>query len=297
MKDDKEIDEHEEVEEYDEAEMKKHMEIVQDKEEITIDAIPLTTKPPMINIDREDLETLWKLVKAKHGNIRPEDDYERVFWGDLKVMFEPDIKSEVWRSLQGYKVTVWKLFDSCGVDFVVLTSFRGFQEWLMIFFLAAFCLTERVFLIAFWSLRFALTAFWSLRFALIAFWSLRFALIAFCLLKTLYQSKSQRYAAQIATNLAFCLEDLAFCSLRFASRLRFAHCVLSQGCVLLIAFCLKVAFCSLRFVSRLRFAHCVLPQDLTAFCLRLFTAFCLKKTAFCPLKTLVSRSIRASGGI
>ncbi|GKD15256.1 hypothetical protein Tco_1199663 [Tanacetum coccineum] len=64
------------------------------------------------NIDREDLETLWKLVKAKHGNIRPEEEYERVLWGDLKVMFEPDIESEVWRSLQGYRVTVWKLFDS-----------------------------------------------------------------------------------------------------------------------------------------------------------------------------------------
>ncbi|GJV88786.1 hypothetical protein Tco_1532724 [Tanacetum coccineum] len=152
IKDDKETNEHEEAEEDDEAEMKKHIEIVQDKEEIAIDAIPLATKPPMIveykivkegqkgfyhlirvdgsskryssmikmlqNIDREDLETLWKLVKAKHGNTRPGDDYERVFWGDLKVMFEPDIKSEVWRSLQGSKVTVWKLFDSCGVHFV-----------------------------------------------------------------------------------------------------------------------------------------------------------------------------------
>ncbi|GKB43465.1 hypothetical protein Tco_0888407, partial [Tanacetum coccineum] len=161
MKDDKETDEHEEAEEDDEAEMKKHMEIVQDKEEIAIDAIPLATKPPMIveykivkegqkgfyhliradgsskryssmikmlqNIDREDLETLWKLVKAKHGNTRPEDDYERVFWGDLKVMFEPDIKSEVWRSLQGYKVTVWKLFDSCGVHFVRFKNLHIFM--------------------------------------------------------------------------------------------------------------------------------------------------------------------------
>ncbi|GJZ09503.1 hypothetical protein Tco_0543786 [Tanacetum coccineum] len=122
MKDDKETDEHEEVEEDDEAEMKKHMEIVQDKEEITIDAIPLATKPLMIveykiNIDREDLETIWKLVKTKHGNTRPEDNYERVLWGNLKVMFKPDIKSKVWRSLQGYKVTVWKLFDSCEVHF------------------------------------------------------------------------------------------------------------------------------------------------------------------------------------
>ncbi|GJY22921.1 hypothetical protein Tco_0396579 [Tanacetum coccineum] len=27
---------------------------------------------------KEDLETLWKLVKAKHGSTRPEDGYERV---------------------------------------------------------------------------------------------------------------------------------------------------------------------------------------------------------------------------
>ncbi|GKD84874.1 hypothetical protein Tco_1356028 [Tanacetum coccineum] len=46
------------------------------------------------NIDREDLETLWKLVKAKHGNTRPEEAYERVLWGDLKVMFEPDVEKK-----------------------------------------------------------------------------------------------------------------------------------------------------------------------------------------------------------
>ncbi|GJZ92191.1 hypothetical protein Tco_0664256 [Tanacetum coccineum] len=140
MEDDKETDEHEEAEEDDEAEMKKHMEVVQDDEEIAIDDIPLATKPPIIveykivkegqkgfyhliradgssnryssmirmlqNISREDLETLWKLVKTKHGNTRPEDVYEKVNRGDLKIMFEPDIKSEIWKSLQGYKVIV-----------------------------------------------------------------------------------------------------------------------------------------------------------------------------------------------
>ncbi|GJS57358.1 hypothetical protein Tco_0652142 [Tanacetum coccineum] len=54
----------------------------------------------------EDLLTLWKLVKTKHGDIRPEDEHERVMWGDFKVMFEPDIRSKVWRDLQGYTVTV-----------------------------------------------------------------------------------------------------------------------------------------------------------------------------------------------
>ncbi|GJW30421.1 hypothetical protein Tco_0047296 [Tanacetum coccineum] len=145
-----------------EAEMKRHIEIVKD-DEVAIDAIPLATKPPVIveyqidkdgrmgyfkliradgsskryssmikmlqGIDREDLETLWKLVKAKHGNTRPEEDYERVLWGDLKVMFEPDIKSEVWRNLQGYKVTVWKLFDNCGVHFV---RFRNLHIFMLV---------------------------------------------------------------------------------------------------------------------------------------------------------------------
>ncbi|GJV46254.1 putative ribonuclease H-like domain-containing protein [Tanacetum coccineum] len=158
------IDEHVEAEKDDdpeEEEMKKHMEIVQDEEEIAIDAIPLATKPLMIveykivkegqkgfyhliradgsskryssmirmlqGIDREDLETLWKLVKEKHGINRPVDVYERVLWGDLKVMFKPDIKSKVWRNLQGYKVTVLKLFDNCGVHFVRFKNLHIFM--------------------------------------------------------------------------------------------------------------------------------------------------------------------------
>ncbi|GKA48522.1 hypothetical protein Tco_0741480 [Tanacetum coccineum] len=128
MEEDKETDEVKEVEEDDEAELKKHLVIKKD-EDIAIDAIPLATKPPMIvdymlhkegimNIDREDLLTLWKLVKTNHGDIRPDDEHERVLWGDFTVMFEPDIRSQVWRDLQGYTVTVWKLYDSCGLHFV-----------------------------------------------------------------------------------------------------------------------------------------------------------------------------------
>ncbi|GKF34607.1 hypothetical protein Tco_0107807, partial [Tanacetum coccineum] len=79
-----------------EAKMKRHMEIVLNEEEVAVDAIPLATKPPTImlqSIDREDLETLWKLVKAKHGSTRLEEEYERVLWSDLKVMFEPDVEN------------------------------------------------------------------------------------------------------------------------------------------------------------------------------------------------------------
>ncbi|GKF72383.1 hypothetical protein Tco_0208497, partial [Tanacetum coccineum] len=132
--------------------IKELMEIVPDKEEVAIDDIPLVVKPPSIvdwkihiegkktyyqiirangssnmylvfshmlkSFDKEDLETLWKLVKAKHGSTRPEEGYERVLWGDLKIMFEHHVEDLVWRNLQGNKVLVWKLFDSCGVHFM-----------------------------------------------------------------------------------------------------------------------------------------------------------------------------------
>ncbi|GJW83745.1 hypothetical protein Tco_0156890 [Tanacetum coccineum] len=95
-----------------EAEMKKLMEIVPDEEEVEVDAISLATKPPSIvdwkiikeeklgyyqiiradgnskryssmiqmlkSFDMEDLDSLWRLVKAKHGSTRPEEGYERV---------------------------------------------------------------------------------------------------------------------------------------------------------------------------------------------------------------------------
>ncbi|GJZ02416.1 putative ribonuclease H-like domain-containing protein [Tanacetum coccineum] len=67
--------------------------------------------------DREDLENLWKLVKAKHGNTRPEEGYKRVLWCDLKTMFEHHIEDEVWRSLQGKKVCL-ELYDSVSNSFV-----------------------------------------------------------------------------------------------------------------------------------------------------------------------------------
>ncbi|GKD03954.1 hypothetical protein Tco_1178928 [Tanacetum coccineum] len=134
------------------AELQSLMEIIPNKEEVAIDAIPLAVKPPSIvdwkihkewkkayyqiirahgslkmylvfshvlkRFNREDLETLWKLVKAKHESSRPEEGYERVLWGDVKVMFEPRVEDIVWRNQQDYRVLEWKLYDSCGVHFL-----------------------------------------------------------------------------------------------------------------------------------------------------------------------------------
>ncbi|GJW04965.1 hypothetical protein Tco_1563821 [Tanacetum coccineum] len=120
MEDDKETYEVEEVEEFDEAKLKKHLVIVKD-DDIAIDDIAIATKPPVIveyKLLKEGIKYTLEVGQDKACDTRLEDEHERVLWGDLKVMFEPNIKSDVWRSLQGYKVTIWKLLDSCGVHFV-----------------------------------------------------------------------------------------------------------------------------------------------------------------------------------
>ncbi|GJV77658.1 hypothetical protein Tco_1509242 [Tanacetum coccineum] len=98
------------------AELQILIEIVSDEEGIAIDAIPLATKPPSISkryltflnmlkdFDREDLETLWKLMKDKHGSTRPEEGYKRVLWGDLKTMYEPNIEDEILKMQQMYRL-------------------------------------------------------------------------------------------------------------------------------------------------------------------------------------------------
>ncbi|GJS12802.1 hypothetical protein Tco_0407274 [Tanacetum coccineum] len=67
------------------------------------------------SFSREDLEDLYKLVKAKYESTRPVEDLDLLLWGDLKTMFEPHVEDTVWRNQQDYKVLEWKLYDSCGV--------------------------------------------------------------------------------------------------------------------------------------------------------------------------------------
>ncbi|GJT82581.1 hypothetical protein Tco_1056923 [Tanacetum coccineum] len=102
------------------TEIKKLMEIIPDEEEVAIDVIPLAVKSPSIvdwkihkegrksyyqiiradgksqmymifshmlkSFDREDLETLYKLVKAKYESTRPVEDLDLLLWGDLKTI-------------------------------------------------------------------------------------------------------------------------------------------------------------------------------------------------------------------
>ncbi|GJX44993.1 hypothetical protein Tco_0261669 [Tanacetum coccineum] len=100
------------------AKLKQCLEIIPDEDEVTSDAIPLAVKSPSIvgwkiykegrksyyqiirangksqtymifsqmlkNFDRQDLEDLYKLVKAKYESTRLVEDLDLLLWGDLK---------------------------------------------------------------------------------------------------------------------------------------------------------------------------------------------------------------------
>ncbi|GJY38675.1 hypothetical protein Tco_0425039 [Tanacetum coccineum] len=80
-----------------EAKLKGALEVISD-EEVDGSSKRYSTVIHMLkDFYRDNLETLWKIVKARHGYTRPEEGYERVLWGDLKTMFEHHVEDLVWR--------------------------------------------------------------------------------------------------------------------------------------------------------------------------------------------------------
>ncbi|GJY40764.1 retrovirus-related pol polyprotein from transposon TNT 1-94, partial [Tanacetum coccineum] len=91
-------------------ELQRLIEVVPDKEEVAIDAIPLATKPPSIvdyKIHKEGKKTYYQIIRA--------DGSLKMYLGDLKTMFDPHVEDQVWRNQPDYRVFDWKLYDSCGV--------------------------------------------------------------------------------------------------------------------------------------------------------------------------------------
>ncbi|GJS51418.1 hypothetical protein Tco_0624780 [Tanacetum coccineum] len=131
-------------EDKDTAELQSLIEVIPDEEEVAIDDVPLATKLLTIvdwkihkegkksyyqiiradgksqmyrvfsqmlkSFSREDLEDLYKLVKAKYRSISPVEDLDLILYGDLKIMFEPHVKDQVWKNQDDYNVLDWKLY-------------------------------------------------------------------------------------------------------------------------------------------------------------------------------------------
>ncbi|GKB32187.1 hypothetical protein Tco_0871588, partial [Tanacetum coccineum] len=62
-------------------------------------------------------------VMQKYGTNGPEDEYERVFWGDLKTMFDPPVSTDpVWNLPYQQKMLRWRYYDTCRVHCLTLKS-------------------------------------------------------------------------------------------------------------------------------------------------------------------------------
>nr|GEY46250.1 hypothetical protein [Tanacetum cinerariifolium] len=142
-------------------ELKQHLEIMPDEDDnVYTEATPLAWKVPVVdyqiihvnnkprykiihaddthqlyrsfitmlkNFDREDLETLWNIVKERFSKSKPNNFSDEYLLSTLKTMFgRPDGQDSVWkdqRSVHGQAlVKSWKLLTSCGVYIISFTT-------------------------------------------------------------------------------------------------------------------------------------------------------------------------------
>nr|GEV79949.1 retrovirus-related Pol polyprotein from transposon TNT 1-94 [Tanacetum cinerariifolium] len=136
-------------------ELKKHLQIVpdDDDDDVYTDATPLASKIPIVdyqnhternrpyfkiiradenhklfmifktmmkNFDREDLESLWKIIKERFEKTEPKNYRDDYLLNTLKILFKkPNVEANVWKDQKGKyglsKDKSWKLFDSCRV--------------------------------------------------------------------------------------------------------------------------------------------------------------------------------------
>nr|GEV02503.1 hypothetical protein [Tanacetum cinerariifolium] len=81
----------------------------------------------LIFFDRDDLETLWSIVKERFSTSKPNNFSDEYLLSTLKTMFgRPDGHDNVWknqRSVHGQAlVKSWKLLTSCGVHIISFTT-------------------------------------------------------------------------------------------------------------------------------------------------------------------------------
>nr|GEX23288.1 alpha/beta hydrolases superfamily protein [Tanacetum cinerariifolium] len=79
------------------------------------------------NFDREDLESLWSLVKERFSTSKPNNFSDDFLLTTLGAMFERPIgQAQVWKSQRTVhgqaKVKSWKLLESCGVHIITFTT-------------------------------------------------------------------------------------------------------------------------------------------------------------------------------
>nr|GEZ68789.1 hypothetical protein [Tanacetum cinerariifolium] len=141
--------------------LKQHLEIMPDEDNnVYTEATPLARKVPVVDyhiihvnnkprykiihvdnthqlytsfitmlkiFDRDDLKTLWSIVKERFFTSKPNNFSDEYLLSTLKMMFgRPDGQDNVWkiqRSVHGQAlVKIWKLLTSCGVHIISFTT-------------------------------------------------------------------------------------------------------------------------------------------------------------------------------
>nr|GEZ00511.1 hypothetical protein [Tanacetum cinerariifolium] len=145
--------------------LRKKLEIVKDEDDdVFVEATPLAQKVPVVdyyivvidnkprykiiraddthqlyisfttllkNFNREDLDTLWRIVRDTFSTLKPTNFSDEYLLLTLKTMFEePDGQDDIWRnqkSVHGLAlVKRWKLLTSCGVHVITLSTVQLF---------------------------------------------------------------------------------------------------------------------------------------------------------------------------
>ncbi|GJS92074.1 hypothetical protein Tco_0774710 [Tanacetum coccineum] len=65
-------------------------------------------------LDREDLSTLYRLVQERFQDY-PLEGRDLLLWGDLRMIFDPDEKDDIWMNQLDWKLLKWKLHENCRV--------------------------------------------------------------------------------------------------------------------------------------------------------------------------------------
>nr|GFD40962.1 hypothetical protein [Tanacetum cinerariifolium] len=66
------------------------------------------------HFDRDDLNQLWTLVKETLSIRQASSDKEKELWVELKRLFEPDFKEQLWTHTQAlmHDPVEWRLYDT-----------------------------------------------------------------------------------------------------------------------------------------------------------------------------------------
>ncbi|GKB94646.1 hypothetical protein Tco_0980783 [Tanacetum coccineum] len=65
-------------------------------------------------LDRKNLNDLYRLVQERFQD-NPLKGHDLLLWGELRMLFDPDEKDELWMNQLDWKFLKWKLHENCEV--------------------------------------------------------------------------------------------------------------------------------------------------------------------------------------